>query len=499
MKKKQITNYLKTGIFFVGVSLLFWGCEKNEVNKTFEPQNIIEKIQQSFSKEDFVKSIPYDFEVNWDLVEKEYSEELKTDYYEFPIKYTSALTPHLNDLKKTKGDYFKSYKIVVTVKEENINFYVLRVYEKISEASQIISEINFNYSSSFNGLIHLVDKNDEIVFAKKIEKGAELIKDYFAKDLKDLDPIKSRAPEGCVTVRTEHWYYYYQWSQDVEVFLYSKKLLDITYEQICAYDYLPEYDEGMTNPDGGGAPSGAGTYKTDCSPNNTGSKSKYFSRESENCAIDVTEEVVECEKGFVMNSDGNCVESIVVDSPDNPISDINEYLKCFDLTKEASITIYALEPNPGSGDANNGTMVGHTFISLGQGNETRTFGFYPVSDNIYPLVNVSSDSVLGDDGVVNHNFSARVTKTITSTQLMAIIDKAKNYNKTYNLNTYNCTDFAIELGNLGGLNLPDSYGTWLGGGGSNPGALGMHIRGLNPSNNNVNITGGLAPKTNKGC
>jgi len=50
MKKKQITNYLKTGIFFVGVSLLLWGCEKNEVNKTFEPQNIIEKIQQSFSK-----------------------------------------------------------------------------------------------------------------------------------------------------------------------------------------------------------------------------------------------------------------------------------------------------------------------------------------------------------------------------------------------------------------------------------------------------------------
>ncbi len=31
MKKKQITNYLKTGILFVSVSLLLWSCEKNEV------------------------------------------------------------------------------------------------------------------------------------------------------------------------------------------------------------------------------------------------------------------------------------------------------------------------------------------------------------------------------------------------------------------------------------------------------------------------------------
>ncbi len=445
-----------------------------------------------------MKSIPYKFDVNWDLGEKQYSEELKTDYYEFPIRYTSTLTPHLNDIKKTKGNYFKSYKIVVTVKDGGINFHTLRVYEKITESGQIISNVSLKKQNTFTGIKHLLDKENNILFAKKVIKGENAIKNYYNKELRELDPFKSRAGDGCVTVKTEHWWDWYQWV-DGELVYIGTRLLDITYEEMCAYEYLPEYDEGMTNPGGGGTPSGAGTYKTDCSSNNTGSKSKYFSRESEKCAVNVIEEVVECEKGFVMNSDGNCVESIVVDSPDNPISDINEYLKCFDLTKEASITIYALEPNPGSGDANNGTMVGHTFISLGQGNETRTFGFYPVSDNIYPLVNVSSDSVLGDDGVVNHNFSARVTKTITSTQLMAIIDKAKNYNKTYNLNTYNCTDFAIELGNLGGLNLPDSYGTWLGGGGSNPGALGMHIRGLNPSNNNVNITGGLAPKTNKGC
>jgi len=113
MKKKQITNYLKTGIFFISVSLLLWNCEKESINEIQQPQSVIEKIQKSFNKEDFIKSIPYQFEVNWDLVQKEYSEELKTDYYEFPVRYTSSFTPHLYDLKKTKVNIFlENLKIV---------------------------------------------------------------------------------------------------------------------------------------------------------------------------------------------------------------------------------------------------------------------------------------------------------------------------------------------------------------------------------------------------
>jgi len=29
--KMKLTNYLKTGILFFGISLLFWNCEKNEI------------------------------------------------------------------------------------------------------------------------------------------------------------------------------------------------------------------------------------------------------------------------------------------------------------------------------------------------------------------------------------------------------------------------------------------------------------------------------------
>jgi len=69
MKKKQITNYLKTGIFFVGVSLLLWGCEKNEVlelNQLSVPS--IEQSKKAFlsnkklskSTNSFVSKIAWD-------------------------------------------------------------------------------------------------------------------------------------------------------------------------------------------------------------------------------------------------------------------------------------------------------------------------------------------------------------------------------------------------------------------------------------------------------
>ena len=68
------------------------------------------------------------------------------------------------------------------------------------------------------------------------------------------------------------------------------------------------------------------------------------------------------------------------------------------------------------------------------------------------------------------------------------------------MNNYNCTDFGIEIGNLGGLGLPSANGTWPGGSGSNPGALGLYIRNLTPPTGvNTNTTAGNAPVTNKGC
>lgn len=191
-------------------------------------------------------------------------------------------------------------------------------------------------------------------------------------------------------------------------------------------------------------------------------------------------------------------DMMVTFSPENPINDMNDYLECFNTNQSATVTVYALEPNPGSGDTHNGSYVGHTFVSIQQGNNTATFGFYPASDNIYPLINNSSPSVIGDDS--GDPYTASISTTVTGSQLNTILNYAKNYENTYHLNTYNCTDFGIEIGNKAGLNLPDSYGTWTMGGGSNPGTLGLYLLNRNSTNSQpINKNGGTAPQTNKGC
>lgn len=189
---------------------------------------------------------------------------------------------------------------------------------------------------------------------------------------------------------------------------------------------------------------------------------------------------------------------IVVVTPDKPISDMVDFLKCFDSSKSAQVTIYVAEPNPGSGDTHSGTNVGHTFVSITQGTSTATFGFYPATDNIYPIINPSDPSKMGEDG--GKGFSASISRTVTSTQFASILSYSRSFKNTYDLNTYNCSDFGIEVGNLAGFNLPDSYGTWPGGGGSNPGTLGVYIRSqTSDSTQTVNKKSGISPATKKGC
>ena len=166
----------------------------------------------------------------------------------------------------------------------------------------------------------------------------------------------------------------------------------------------------------------------------------------------------------------------IVLGPDIKIDNINTFLNCLNTSQPAVLTVYCMQPVANSPVANDHTFVGHTFISITQGTHKKVIGFYPVSNYIMPG-NETGQGVLGND--TNQPYNVRVTTTISSTQLQSIKNYIINHaHSTYNLDTYNCTDFAIEVGNLGGLSLPDSYGTWTGGGGSNPGALGQHIRGM---------------------
>jgi hypothetical protein len=178
----------------------------------------------------------------------------------------------------------------------------------------------------------------------------------------------------------------------------------------------------------------------------------------------------------------------VVISPDIVIKDIKIFLDCINKNQSASVSIYCLQPIANSSASHDRSFVGHTFISIIQGGQRKVIGFYPKSNWISPIY-TTSPSVYGNDS--NEDYNASISTNINSGQLTSIINYiVSNVNSQYNLETLNCTDFGIAIGNLAGLNLPDSYGTWPGGGGSNPGALGQHIRGLsgnNSSSGSINL------------
>ncbi|PQJ74430.1 hypothetical protein [Polaribacter gangjinensis] len=71
-KKNKITNLLKIGILFFGVSLLLWNCEKDEFTSHPNQSNLLSKLQSEFNPESFKKAIPYEFEVIWNNKNKIY-------------------------------------------------------------------------------------------------------------------------------------------------------------------------------------------------------------------------------------------------------------------------------------------------------------------------------------------------------------------------------------------------------------------------------------------
>jgi hypothetical protein len=76
-----------------------------------------------------------------------------------------------------------------------------------------------------------------------------------------------------------------------------------------------------------------------------------------------------------------------------------------------------------------------------------------------------------------HAFDVSASREVTAEQF----DRALNYARVglvqnYNLNDYNCTDFAIGVARAAGWQVPDTQGSWPIGHGSNPGDLGEDLR-----------------------
>ena len=142
---------------------------------------------------------------------------------------------------------------------------------------------------------------------------------------------------------------------------------------------------------------------------------------------------------------------------DHPAIDLNKYLTCFDNIPDngATCSIEIFTDIPVDSDPTklfdwNTESPGHTFLQIkkcnGSQHELQNIGFYPSSNwkNILNADPVTSKMV--DDG--NHEYNASLKMNITPYQLRIIMNKMKELSTSkYDMDEFNCTDFAMEVFN----------------------------------------------------
>jgi len=206
---------------------------------------------------------------------------------------------------------------------------------------------------------------------------------------------------------------------------------------------------------------------------------------------------------------GGGASRIALAPPDNPIANIAEYFRCFTNVGGSdhryAVTICVDQPVPntrtpwtpvpggpiGSSNAGNVVDVGHTFLvfteTYGGTTVTRNVGFYPTS-MVTPANKTSQGKLNNDEG---HEYNISATFTVTNAQFFTMLDFAGRGNTPgflYNLNTENCSSYALQTLVQGGINLPSTMGTWINGMGNNPGDLGEDIRQMTPLANMTKST-----------
>jgi len=162
---------------------------------------------------------------------------------------------------------------------------------------------------------------------------------------------------------------------------------------------------------------------------------------------------------------------------------LKKKLDCFKGVPDNANTIYTARiyadlPNDANPNALIGPdRVGHAFVTLiktnGSNSITQTFGFYP-EKGIKSVSGLYVNSQIEDDGATQHQFNASYSLNFNKLDFERMISAAKTYSELkYNLNNFNCTDYALAVFNAGldnnnqlvvhdwifGFVTPTNYGT----------------------------------------
>jgi len=209
----------------------------------------------------------------------------------------------------------------------------------------------------------------------------------------------------------------------------------------------------------------------------------------------------------VGGGDSGAGTTMLIVPPTSHIASVAAYFNCFTNVGGSdhtyTVTLAVDQPVPGTRDAwtvtsggptgstqaSNVINAGHTFLilteSYGSTTITRNIGFYP-STAVRPS-SPSSAGEFSDDE--NHEYNISGSYTVNNAEfyeMLNFITSANDGTYLYNLNSNNCSTFAINTLAQAGINLPRTVGSWPGGSGNNPGDLGQDIRTGNIPNMVVN-------------
>ena len=161
------------------------------------------------------------------------------------------------------------------------------------------------------------------------------------------------------------------------------------------------------------------------------------------------------------NTDNTII--IEVESNDDTPIKVEDYVKCFETVPDANATyqikLYADIPvngDPGQLFNTSTGQVGHTFIQLikssGSTSIQQNIGFYPET-GWKSLSSYSVDSKVVDNA--GHEFNSSLTASVSSTEFQAALSKMQSISgNDYNIETWNCTDFALAVFNAANSGQP---------------------------------------------
>jgi hypothetical protein len=157
-RKNKLTNFLKTGILFFGISLLLWNCEQEEISieTKHNPLDYMEFNKSSY------QSIPFQSNNNNTKNRSENNVDLmswatKNEYYFNPNRFVKAVDSSGNEayavflrVKNTPNTIF--YNLVVPKKSEN-NFVSNPFIVKYELAQGTVDDYKANIQYAFKGSV----------------------------------------------------------------------------------------------------------------------------------------------------------------------------------------------------------------------------------------------------------------------------------------------------------------------------------------------------------